>query len=150
MKVLMVCLGNICRSPLAHGILEKKILERNLNWVVDSAGTSSFHNGDMPHRDSISIAAVHDIDIKGQRSRLFVQRDFEDYDLILAMDTSNFNNILRLTRNDKDAEKVKMILNYSHPGQNRAVPDPYYEGGFDGVFDMLEEACEAFVLAHSE
>ena len=146
----MVCLGNICRSPLAHGILENKISQRNLNWEVDSAGTSSFHNGNMPHNDSISIAALHGVDITNQKSRLFVQKDFEDFDIILAMDTSNFNNILRLKRNDNDADKVKMILNYSHPGQNRAVPDPYYEGGFDGVFDMIEEACEAFVEAHSE
>ncbi len=150
MKVLMVCLGNICRSPLAHGILEKKIAEKKLDWQVDSAGTSGFHNGEPPHRDSIAIAAAHDIDIKGQRSRLFVQKDFQDFDLILAMDTSNYNHILRLTRNENDADKVKMILNYSHPGQNRAVPDPYYEGGFDGVFDMLEEACEAFLSAHLE
>lgn len=150
MKVLMVCLGNICRSPLAHGILENKIVERKLDWTVDSAGTSGYHNGELPHKDSISIASVHGIDIKGQRSRLFVQEDFNEFDIILAMDTSNYNDILRLSRNEEDKGKVKMILNYSHPGQNRTVPDPYFEGGFDGVFNMLEEACEAFVIAHSE
>ncbi len=145
MKILMVCLGNICRSPLAHGILESKVAVANLPWTVDSAGTSGFHNGEAPHRESISVAKANNVDITKQVSRLFVQQDFDDFDLILTMDTSNYRDIMRLARNEEDKNKVKMILNYVYPGQNRGVPDPYYEGGFDGVFNMLNEACDKII-----
>ena len=148
MNILMVCLGNICRSPLAHGILEEKIRLANLAWRVDSAGTSGWHNGERPDSRSIEVALQNNINIKSQSSRKFVVQDFDDFDLILAMDSSNYQDIVKLSRSDEDKAKVKLILNYSYPGENRAVPDPYYEGGFDGVYHMLEKACEEIILQH--
>lgn len=142
MKILMVCLGNICRSPLAEGILKSKVSSEEV--FVDSAGTSGFHEGALPDKRSIVIADTYDIDITDQRSRKFLVSDFDDFDMIYAMDVSNYNNILKLARNEADAAKVKMILNESYPNQNMSVPDPYYGGedGFKNVFNMLDEACK--------
>jgi len=150
MKVLMVCLGNICRSPLAHGILESKVSKNGLNWMVDSAGTSGWHNGEKPDKRSIEVAQQNGIDISNQQSRQFVSTDFDAFDLILAMDVSNFNDIISLAKTDEQRSKVKMILNYSFPSENRQVPDPYYEGGFEGVYLMLEEACENIISSVQE
>ncbi|MDA8692919.1 low molecular weight phosphotyrosine protein phosphatase [Saprospiraceae bacterium] len=141
----MVCLGNICRSPMAHGILEKKVAELNLGWEVDSAGTSAYHRGEAPDNRAIETAAAHDIDITGQKSRQLLQKDMSDYDLIITMDTNNYNNTLRLATNEAEKAKVKLLLNYSHPKENRAVPDPYYSGGFDYVYRLIEEAVAALI-----
>ena len=146
MKVLMVCLGNICRSPLAHGILESKVVKQGLDWQVDSAGTSGWHNGERPDSRSISVAESKGIMIHDQVSRKFTVNDYDEFDLILAMDSSNYRDITKLARNEEDIDKVKLIMNYVFPGENRAVPDPYYEGGFEGVFNMLEKACEEIIL----
>lgn len=142
MRILMVCLGNICRSPLAEGILRSKIISDTV--IVDSAGTSGFHQGELPDSRSIAVARLNGIDITNQRSRKFLVEDFDNFDLIYAMDQSNYYNILDLARNNEDESKVRMILNESHPNQNLNVPDPYYGGdkGFDNVFRMLDEACE--------
>ena len=142
MRILMVCLGNICRSPLAEGILRSKIISDTV--IVDSAGTSGFHQGELPDPRSIAVARLNGIDITNQRSRKFLVEDFDYFDLIYAMDQSNYRNILDLARNSEDESKVRMILNESHPNQNLNVPDPYYGGdkGFDNVFRMLDEACE--------
>ena len=145
MRILMVCLGNICRSPLAQGILEQKILDRGLDWAVDSCGTSAFHIGEQADRRSIQTASGHGIDIRNQRARQLQKKDLYDFDLILAMDQSNYHDILQLSDSEEEKKKVKLILNYSFPGQNRAVPDPYYEGGFDYVYELLDEACEKVV-----
>jgi len=141
MKILMVCLGNICRSPLAEGILKSKV---DLSILIDSAGTSGYHEGALPDRRSIAIAQEMGIDITDQRSRKFIVRDFDTFDLIYAMDTSNYDNIIELARNADDVSKVKMILNEAYPDQNLSVPDPYYGGeeGFSNVYKMLDEACE--------
>ena len=104
----MVCLGNICRSPLAHGIMEYMIQSNNLDWKVDSAGTSGWHNGELPDRRSIDVAKLHGIDITNQNSRKFIQADFDDFDLIMAMDSSNYTDILKLARNEQDVQKVKL------------------------------------------
>lgn len=144
-SILMVCLGNICRSPLAHGILEDMCSKKNLDIKVDSAGTSGYHDGELPDRRSIEIATKHGLDITSQRSRKFTINDFDEYDLILAMDSSNYTNIVNLARSEEDKNKVKLIMNYSFPGENRKVPDPYYEGGFDSVYDMLEQAVEDMI-----
>lgn len=145
MKILMVCLGNICRSPMAEGILKHKIHALSLNWQVDSAGTGSWHVGEAPDPRSISTSSENGIDISDQRARQFKQRDFDAFDLILAMDSSNYNNIVQLAREDSDRQKVNLLLNYSHPGQNRAVPDPYFEGGFQAVFEMIEAAVDGLI-----
>tara|TARA_Y100000385_G_C13109162_1_gene651045 strand:+ start:4821 stop:5258 length:438 start_codon:yes stop_codon:yes gene_type:complete len=144
----MVCLGNICRSPLAEGILKLKVRQNNLDWKVDSAGTSGWHEGDLPDKRSIEIAAKNGLDITDQRSRKFVRADFEDFDLILAMDSSNYQNILALAQNESDKDKVKLILNYAYPDQNRAVPDPYYDNGFPRVYTMLEKTCQDIVQTY--
>ena len=149
MKVLMVCLGNICRSPLAEGILKEKVKENGLKWEVDSAGTSGWHDGALPDTRSIEIANQNGIDISDQRSRKFLKSDFKNFDLILAMDSSNYQNIHALAENDTEKEKVKLILNYSFPGENRTVPDPYYDNGFPQVYEMLEKACQCIIETYS-
>ncbi|MBD3889763.1 low molecular weight protein-tyrosine-phosphatase [Olleya marilimosa] len=149
-KILMVCLGNICRSPLAEGILQSK-LDNNL-FVVDSAGTSSYHIGNKPDPRSIAIAKKKGIDITQQQARQFVKQDFLDFDIIYAMDNSNYNNIIALAENDKQKSKVNLILNESYPERNLDVPDPYYGGdkGFENVFNMLNEACNKIKLRLSK
>jgi len=147
----MVCLGNICRSPLAEGILQHKIQERQLGWEVDSAGTGNWHIGEPPDPRSIQIAQHYSIDITNQRARQFERQDFERYDLILAMDLSNYNNILRLADSKEAEEKVQLIMNYVDPKRNQSVPDPYWnDDGFEQVFKMLEEACEQLIEAHTD
>lgn len=147
MKILMVCLGNICRSPLAHGLLLQKVKDLDLNWEVDSAGTSNYHVGDLPDRRSIDIARKNNLDITYQRGRQFTKEDFQRFDEIFVMDSSNYQNVLRLAENDEEREKVKLILNESFPGENRAVPDPYYGGnqGFENVYKMLDEATNKII-----
>lgn len=141
-RILMVCLGNICRSPLAEGILKSKLPENN--FVIDSAGTGNYHIGDLPDKRSIDIAKEFDIDITNQRGRQFSSKDFAAFDIIYAMDHSNYQNILRLAKNDTDKSKVKLIMNEIYSDQNFDVPDPYSGGieGFKNVFMMLDEACD--------
>ncbi len=150
MKVLMVCLGNICRSPLAEGILAHKAREADLNWTVDSAGTGHWHAGERPDRRSISTAREHGIDITGQRARQFQPADFERFDRIFVMDTQNLRDVLRQSQLPAHREKVSLILDLTHPGQNQNVPDPYYDDdGFEDVFQMLDAACDAFIAKHT-
>ena len=142
----MVCLGNICRSPLAEGILRQKIADQQLDWTVDSAGTAGYHGGQRPDQRSIDIAAKNDIDISHQEARKFEPSDFQNFDRILTMDSQNYQDVIRLAAGNQK-EKVELILNYLHPGQNRAVPDPYYGGldGFKDVYNLLDQACDAFI-----
>lgn len=137
----MVCLGNICRSPLAHGILDSKLDAEN--FEVDSAGTSNYHINSLPDKRSIAVAKKNGLDITNQRGRQFKIEDFEIFDFIYVMDKSNFENLIKRARNVDDIAKVKLILNESHPYKNLEVPDPYYGGdsGFDDVYNMLDEAC---------
>lgn len=147
MKILMVCLGNICRSPLAEGILQKKTAERGLNWQVDSAGTNGYHTGETPHRLSQKVAALHGIDISGQRARDFVPEDFDRFDKIYAMAGDVIDEIKHIARNRFDASKVTLIMNEMDPGKNRDVPDPWYgtEPGYHEVYAMLDKASEAII-----
>ncbi len=147
MKILMVCLGNICRSPLAEGILQEKSNQLSLNWTVDSAGTISTHQGELPDSRSIEVAHNHEINITGQRSRLIKISDFETYDLIYVMDESNYLDVLDLAKTEEERDKVKIILNESYPKENRSVPDPYYGGddGFEIVYQMLDKACTVII-----
>lgn len=144
----MVCLGNICRSPLAEGILQQKMEAYNLNWQVDSAGTGAWHAGQRPDHRSVAIAAQHGIDISRQRARQFQPNDFAQFDRIFVMDSQNLRDVLRQTDSKEDRQKVDLILNQLYPGEDRGVPDPYYDDGFDLVFQMLERACELFIRAH--
>ena len=147
MKVLMVCLGNICRSPLAQGILEHLAKKQHLNWQIDSAGTNGYHIGEAPHQLSIKVAEANDINIGMQRCRKFTQNDIHIFDKIYVMDAENYQAVKKITGQDFNPEKVEFILNEIYPNQNKEVPDPWY-GTIDGyykVYDMLFQACEAIV-----
>lgn len=144
-KVLMVCLGNICRSPLAEGILKSKV---NTDSVfVDSAGTGDWHVGQQPDSRSIEVAINHGIDLTDQRGRQFTQKDFLEFDYIFVMDNSNKENVLQLAQNESDVKKVQLILDELFPLENVDVPDPYYGGeqGFESVYHMLDQACDEIV-----
>jgi len=146
MKILMVCLGNICRSPLAEGIMKQKAAENGLEWTVDSAGTGAWHAGELPDRRSIATARKKGVDISDQRARQFQIADFERFDKIFVMDTQNMSDVLRLASSEAQRGKVELMLDQIHPGLRRSVPDPYYDdNGFEEVFDMLDQACSAFV-----
>jgi len=146
MKILMVCLGNICRSPLAEGIMKEKVNEHGLDWQVESAGTGSWHVGNLPDPRSQNVAKLHGIDITDQRARQFQAKDLDQFDLIFAMDSSNYQNILRLASNKVQKEKVHLIMNMANPDQNQAVPDPYWDdNGFEKVYQMLDKACDGVV-----
>lgn len=140
-NILMVCLGNICRSPLAEGILKSKL--SNNTYFIDSAGTGDYHIGKSPDSRSIAVAKKYGIDISNLKGRQFNVSDFDKFDIIYAMDESNYRNIISLSRNNQDKVKVKFILNEIYPNQNYNVPDPYYGGhdGFENVYKMLDEAC---------
>lgn len=141
----MVCLGNICRSPLAQGVLESKVDSSNVQ--VDSAGTANYHVGEGPDPRSVATASKYGIDISRQRGRQFVVEDFDRFDHIYVMDVSNYNNVLRLARSEEDEQKVKLILNEVFPGEDREVPDPYYGGdqGFENVYQLLSEASDRII-----
>ena len=141
-KILMVCLGNICRSPLAEGILKSKLPKDK--FIVDSAGTGPWHVGKKPDERSIATAKKNGIDISDQRGKLFSKSDFESFDYIFVMDNSNYNNVIDLAPNFEATKKVQLILNELFPNENVDVPDPYYglQNGFDMAFEMLDESCE--------
>lgn len=133
----MVCLGNICRSPLAHGILAHMARTENLDWQIDSAGTGNWHIGQSPDRRSISVAKSYGVDISMQRARQFSRNDFSTYDYILVMDRNNLADVLALAKNEEERTKVKLFL-----GED-IVPDPYYDNDlFDPVYQMIAKRCE--------
>lgn len=140
-RVLMVCLGNICRSPLAEGILKLKVDSQK--YFIDSAGTGSYHLGSPPDSRSISVARKNNLDISYQRCRQFGVSDFDEFDIIYVMDNSNKRDVLELARDENDRAKVKMILNEIFPNENVDVPDPYMGGeqGFKRVYELLDKAC---------
>ncbi|MFL9830745.1 low molecular weight protein-tyrosine-phosphatase [Flavobacterium sp. ARAG 55.4] len=141
-KILMVCLGNICRSPLAEGILASKLPKNK--FTIDSAGTGSWHVGHQPDSRSIAVAKKYQLDISGQKGRQFKPADFDTFDYIYVMDNSNYRDVIHLAKNESQKAKVQIILNELYPGENVDVPDPYYgiENGFETVYQMLDEACE--------
>lgn len=143
----MVCLGNICRSPIAEGLMQHKINLHGLGWQVDSAGTESYHIGSAPHRHSQDICRSKGIDITGQRARQFNRKDFEAYDKIYALAEDVYEEIERIGGKGADMSKVALLLDELNPGGNESVPDPYY-GGADGyifVYDLIDRACDAII-----
>ena len=147
MKILMVCLGNICRSPLAEGILQHKANAAALNWQVDSAGTAGYHVGNPPHHLSQKVAKHNGIDISHQQCKQFVQEDMLNYDRIYVMDSSNYNDVKKISGHLWNEQKVGLLLNELFKGENRNVPDPWYgeEDGYHKVFDMIDRACEKII-----
>ena len=141
-KILMVCLGNICRSPLAEGILASKLPKDK--FIVDSAGTGNWHVGKKPDERSIATAKKNGLDISSQRGKHFTSKHFEEFDYIYVMDGSNYDDVLFLAKTDEHKKKVSLILDELFPGDNVDVPDPYYglQNGFDMVYEMLDEATD--------
>ncbi len=144
-KIVMVCLGNICRSPLAEGLLRSKVGQ---TVETDSAGTAAYHEGEAPDPRSIKIGRKYGVNISDLRGRQFVSEDFDRFDKIYVMDESNYQNVLKLARNEEDESKVDYILNEVYPGKNLSVPDPYYGGdqGFEDMYIMLDAATDKIVL----
>jgi len=151
MKILMVCLGNVCRSPLAEGVLKHKAIKAGLNWSVESAGTNSYHTGDPPHPLSQKVAKLNGIDISSQQARRFRAEDFETYDKIYALAKDVVDEMRHIAKNKFDASKVDLLMNELYPGQNIDVPDPWYgpEPGYHEVFEMIDEVCETIVRKYS-
>ncbi len=147
MKILMVCLGNICRSPLAEGILQEKANRAGLDWIVESAGTNGFHTGEPPHPLSQKIARLNGIDISKQRSRRFIKSDLEQYDKIYVMAADVLDDMKRILAGKAHNNKVDFFLNALYPGKNMDVPDPWYgpEKGYHEVYTLIEEACDAII-----
>ena len=141
-KILMVCLGNICRSPLAEGILASKLSKKK--FIVDSAGTGSWHIGHKPDERSIATAKRNGLNISNQKGRQFSTADFDTFDYVYVMDKSNYQDVIQLAKTKEQEKKVQMILNELFPNENVDVPDPYFGSleGFDPVYKMLDEACD--------
>lgn len=143
----MVCLGNICRSPLADGVLKQKVLDNDLDVYVDSCGTSSYHIGKQPDERMMKTALKHDVDISSLKARQFTKQDFINFDVIYVMDSSNYNNVFALATSETDKEKIKFFLNELYPNSNMAVPDPYFGGeqGFEDVFKLIDETTDVIL-----
>ena len=147
MKILMVCLGNICRSPLAEGILQHKANAYGFNIQVDSAGTGSYHIDEAPHELSQKVAKENDVVISQQKCRQFKKLDFEIFDKIYVMDSDNYNDVKRMAGNNFNEAKLDLLLNELYPKQNREVPDPWFGGieDFRKVYSMIDAACETII-----
>ena len=143
----MVCLGNICRSPLAMAILQKKANKQSLNITIDSAGFEPYHNGDYADKRSIDVAKKHNIDLHSHRARLFRHSDFDEYDKIYVMDYANYVDVKNASRKKEEMLKVDFILNSIYPNENRPIPDPYYGGkdGFENVYNLLDKATDKII-----
>jgi len=140
MKILMVCLGNICRSPLAHGIMEHLVQQKGLSWEIDSAGTGGWHIGKQPDVRSIAIAKKYGLDISGQSCRMFDTKDFEKFDHILVMDYNNLNDVKAQARSEEELSKISLFM------KDTIVPDPYYDDDqFDPVYQLIEKRCKELI-----
>ena len=151
MKILMVCLGNICRSPLAEGILQEKARTAGLNWEVDSAGTNGYHIGEAPHPLSQKVARQHGIDISWQRARKFTAADFQRYDKIYAMAGDVIDDMRRIAGRQFDPTKVDLLLNEARPGSDEDVPDPWYgpEPGYHEVYALIDKAADKIIQRYT-
>lgn len=141
-SILMICLGNICRSPLAEGLMRSKL--NFTKFTVDSAGTSGGHKGEAPDKRSIAVANKNGLDISQQKSRKLLKEDFEKFDFLYVMDESNYRDVLEMAQTEEQRKKVIKILDEAFPGENLDVPDPYYGGsqGFENVYQMLDQATD--------
>src|SRR5262245_27987529 len=147
MKILMVCLGNICRSPLAEGILQHKVGQAGLSWSIDSAGTNGYHTGEPPHKLSQKVALLNGIDISCQRARRFAAADFHQYDKIYAMAADVIDEIKWIAKKEFNPAKIDLLMNELYPGKNLDVPDPWYgtEPGYHEVYKMIDAACNKII-----
>jgi len=147
MKILMVCLGNICRSPLAEGILRDKAKKAGLHWTIDSAGTGNYHIGEAPHRLSQKVSKLNGVDISFQQARQFHKNDMKHFDKIYVMDSDNYEEVKNLSQDLWNENKVDLLLNELHPFENREVPDPWYgtEEAYHRVYKLLDLACTAVI-----
>lgn len=145
MKILFVCYGNICRSPLAEGVLRNKAVKAGLDIEFDSAATSNWHTGEKPDKRGIKTAALHGIDISEHKARQVKISDFDVFDIIVAMDKSNYSDLMNMSRNSNDSKKIKLFLNLAYPNCNADVHDPYYDGKFGEVFDVLNDAGDIII-----
>lgn len=147
MKILMVCLGNICRSPIAQGVLEKMAHEQGLDWEIDSAGTNGFHNGEHPHPHSISICNRYGIDISHQISRRIIREDLDKYDHIFCMAREVLVELEGLYRSALEQKPIRLLMDVLNPGKGKDIPDPWYgpASGYQEVYDMIYQGCTAFI-----
>jgi protein-tyrosine phosphatase len=147
MNILFVCLGNICRSPIAHGIMQQLIVNNNLPWIVDSAGTNGLHIGEAPHQHSTSVCAEHGIDISKQVSRLFIHDDFDFFDKIYVMAKDVWIDVSHVAKTNDDMENVDYFLNTIYPNENKNVTDPWYgnRDGYYAVYNEVEKGCNAIM-----
>lgn len=143
----MVCLGNICRSPMAEGLMRKKLEDHNINAYVDSCGFEPFHAGDAPDKRAIHTARLHNVDIAAHRGKLFKKTFFDEFDRIYVMDSNNYQNVAAMARNESDLRKVDFIMNMVNPGSNEPVPDPYYGGAeeFSHSWSLLDQATDKII-----
>lgn len=147
MNILMVCLGNICRSPLAEGVLQHKAAAAGLDWQVESAGTNGYHVGEAPHKLSQKVAKMNGIDIGNQKARRFSASDFKNYDKIYAMADEVIDEMKWIAGDKYDASKVDLLMNELHPGKNEDIPDPWYgtEPGYHKTYEMIDQATDALI-----
>ncbi len=143
----MVCLGNICRSPVAEGVMRHLLIQNNVQAQVDSAGTANYHTGEAPDKRSQKSTLKHNIDISRLKARQFTRKDFQEFDLIFVMDQSNYQNVCKLANSAEEKNKVRLLLDVLSPGKKQEVPDPYYgdESDFEEVFTLVHSACSVIV-----
>jgi protein-tyrosine phosphatase len=154
MRILFVCIGNICRSPIAHGLLEHKVEAAGLDWVVDSAGTEGYHIGEQPHLFSRLVCMEHGLDISAQKARRFSVDDLDKFDIVYAMANDVLKDLERECRLHGvvgKMNKVKLFLNELHPGKNADVPDPWYgpQEGYLDVYNLIDEGTDAIMARHA-
>lgn len=151
MRVLMVCLGNICRSPLAEGVLRHKVKQAGLDWIVDSAGTYDFHAGAAPFPLSQEVAKDNGIDISQLRARPFVPADFDQFDLIYAMANDVLFGMQKIAGTSFDHQKAILFLDELYPGTSQNLKDPYYgtKKDFEDVYDLIDKTCEAIITRYT-
>lgn len=151
-RILFVCLGNICRSPLAEGILRHKANQHGIDLTIDSAGTGNWHAGENPDTRAIKVGMERGVDISKLIARQITEDDFENFDKIYVADAEVYDGVMELALNREHKLKVDYLMNLVHPDLNMPVPDPYFGGtdGFEKVFDMLDRACEAIISYHKK